>query len=45
MADQARPWLSRNEVRVGDLRTNTPERARTVWVRVELQYPATCRWT
>jgi hypothetical protein len=34
-------WMSRNEVRVGDLRTNTPERERTVWVPVELQEPAT----
>ena len=34
-------WLSRNEVRVGDLRTSTPERVRTVWVPVELQDPST----
>ncbi len=32
-------WLSRNEVRVGDLRTHTPERERTVWVPVDLHDP------
>ncbi|WP_322919804.1 CotH kinase family protein [Nocardioides renjunii] len=30
-------WLSRNEVRLGDARLATQERARTVWVPVELQ--------
>ena len=34
-------WMSRNEVRVGDLRVHTPERARTLWVPVVLQDPAT----
>ena len=32
-------WLSRNEVRIGDLRSNTPERVRTVWVPVDLHDP------
>ncbi|MBL0747095.1 CotH kinase family protein [Nocardioides baculatus] len=34
-------WMSRNEVRVGDLRGRTTERERTVWVPVDLQDPMT----
>lgn len=34
-------WLSRNEVRLGDFRTGTPERARTVWFPVDLHDPRT----
>ena len=33
-------WLSSNEVRLGGIRQRTEERARTVWVPVRLQSPA-----
>jgi hypothetical protein len=34
-------WLSRNEVRLGDIRMKSPERVRTVWFPVDLQDPKT----
>ena len=36
---QRAAWLSRNEVRLADLRMKTPERARTVWYPVDLHDP------
>nr|WP_300046217.1 CotH kinase family protein [uncultured Nocardioides sp.] len=42
-------WLSRNEARMGDNRMSTEERARTVWVPIELQsaaaQPVDVTWT